>query len=71
MKQAIFSYFINKYKEAKATVIVGKEMISPYLEKSKNENLTSYFFNKEENMIPAKAPIGVKKAPILLPIIVE
>ena len=46
-------------------------MIDPYLIKLRNENLMSYLFNKEENIIPAKAPIGVNIAPRLLPIIEE
>lgn len=37
--------------------------------KSKNENLTLFSFTKVENIMPAKAPIGVKNAPMLLPII--
>ena len=50
---------------------VGIEIIDPYFIKLKNENLMSRLFNKEENIIPAKAPIGVNIAPILLPIIEE
>ena len=50
---------------------VGIEIIDPYFIKLKNENLISCLFNKEENIIPAKAPIGVNIAPILLPIIEE
>ena len=50
---------------------VGIEIIDPYFIKLKNENLMSYLFNNEENIIPAKAPIGVNIAPILLPIIEE
>ena len=45
--------------------------MDPYFTKLKNENLMSCLSNKEENMIPAKAPIGVNIAPILLPIIEE
>ena len=48
---------------------VGIDIIDPYFIKLKNENLMSCLFNKEENIIPAKAPIGVNIAPILLPII--
>ena len=54
----------------RATVKTGKEITTPYLMKSKKENLTSYLWTKEVNIIPASAPIGVKNAPILLPMIV-
>ena len=50
-------------------LMVGKAIMAPYLMKSINVNLTLFSFTKEENIIPASAPIGVKKAPILLPII--
>ena len=50
---------------------VGIEIMDPYFTKLKNENLMSCLSNKEENIIPAKAPIGVNIAPILLPIIEE
>ena len=50
---------------------VGIEIIDPDFIKLKNENLLSCLFNKEENIIPAKAPIGVNIAPMLLPIIEE
>ena len=43
--------------------------MDPYFIKSKKVNLISYLLNKLENMMPARAPIGVKNAPILLPII--
>ena len=56
------------YKPANAAVIVGIAITTPYLTKSTNENFTSYLFTKEENIIPASAPIGVKNAPMLLPI---
>ena len=39
-------------------------MITPYLIKSLKEYLTLCFANKLVNIIPARAPIGVKKAPI-------
>ena len=50
-------------------MIVGNVIIAPYLIKVINENLISYLFTSEENIIPANAPIGVKNAPILLPMI--
>ena len=43
------------------------ETIKPYLVKSKKENLMPCLWSKEENMMPAKAPMGVRKAPMLLP----
>ena len=61
--------FTVPHNVSKAVIIVGIDMIIPYLIKSKNEYFTSYLFNNEENIIPAKAPVGIKKAPILLPII--
>lgn len=63
------SGYINSNNDANPTVIVGIAIIAPYLINVINENLISYLFNSEENMIPAKAPIGVRKAPILEPII--
>ena len=41
--------------------------MDPYFIKSKKVNFISYLLSKLENMIPARAPIGVKNAPILLP----
>ena len=49
--------------------MVGMAMRTPYFTKSRKENFTSYFRSNDENMMPAKAPIGVKKAPMLLPMI--
>ena len=43
--------------------------MDPYFIKSKKVNFISYLLNKLENIIPARAPIGVKNAPTLLPII--
>ena len=43
--------------------------MDPYFIKSKKVNLISYLLSKLENIMPARAPIGVKKAPILLPMI--
>ena len=43
--------------------------MDPYFIKSKKVNFISYLLNKLENIMPARAPIGVKKAPMLLPII--
>ena len=51
-----------------AIISVGIEIIVPYFMKSINEYLTLYFDNKFVNIIPASAPRGVKKAPILEPI---
>lgn len=44
-------------------------MITPYFIKSKNPYLTFCLAIKPVNIIPAKAPIGVKNAPIFEPII--
>ena len=60
---------MNKSVIDKAIVMTGKEITTPYLMKSINVNLTSFSFTSPVNIIPAKAPIGVKKAPMLLPII--
>ena len=51
--------------------MTGIAIIAPYFIKVINENLISYLFNNDVNMMPAKAPIGVKKAPIFEPIIEE
>ena len=53
----------------KATVIVGMETIDPYFIKSRKLKRMFCLFTSEVNIIPARAPIGVKNAPILLPII--
>ena len=60
----------DKDKPSNATVIVGRAMRKPYLTKSKKEKRTSYLLSSPENMIPAKAPSGVRNAPMLLPIMV-
>ena len=52
-----------------ATVITGIELITPYFTKSKKEYFVSCSEISVVNIIPAKAPVGVKKAPILLPTI--
>ena len=52
-----------------ATVITGIELITPYFTKSKKEYFVSCSEISVVNMIPAKAPVGVKKAPMLLPTI--
>ncbi len=49
--------------------MVGIEIITPYLTKSKKENLTSLCFNIDIHIIPANAPNGVNIAPMLLPMI--
>ena len=41
--------------------------MDPYFIKSKKVNFMSCLLNRFENIIPASAPIGVKKAPTLLP----
>lgn len=63
-------FYAIKNKTNKEALMVGIEIIAPYLINPTKENLTSYFINKAENIMPAKAPRGVKKAPRLLPIIV-
>ena len=55
----------------KATDNVGIAIINPYLIKLTKLYLTSWLLTKSVNIIPANAPIGVKKAPILEPMIVE
>ena len=50
-------------------MIVGIETIDPYLIKSRKLKRMLCLLTKEVNIIPASAPIGVKNAPILLPII--
>ena len=54
-----------------ATVITGKPISRPYLTKSRNEYLISFFFNMFIHIIPANAPNGVTKAPMLLPMMDE
>ena len=50
-------------------VITGIEITAPYFIKSTKVKRTLFSLINPENIIPAKAPIGVKNAPILLPII--
>ena len=50
-------------------MIMGREITTPYFTKSKNEYLVSCSLTRLVNIIPARAPVGVKNAPILLPII--
>ena len=57
--------------DIKATNNVGIEIIIPYLIKLRKLYFTSCLLTKSVNIIPANAPIGVKHAPILEPIIVE
>lgn len=52
-----------------ATNNVGMAIIIPYKENCLKDNFTSWSFTSPVNMIPANAPIGVKKAPMLEPII--
>ena len=54
----------------KAESNVNIEIIEPYFTKSLNEYLISYLLTNFVNIIPARAPIGVKKAPIFEPMIV-
>ena len=54
-----------------AIIIVGIEIRIPYFIKVKKENSTSFFFRIDIHIIPAKAPIGVRKAPMLDPAITE
>ena len=49
---------------AKQIEMTGIEITDPYLMKSMNVNLMWFSFTKPENMMPASAPTGVKKAPI-------
>ncbi len=64
-----FMKLIESINVNKATVITGVEVMIPYLTKSKKEYFVSCSEISVVNMIPAKAPVGVKKAPILLPTI--
>ena len=65
--QAQFN-FVIKDKTSSEIVIVGRATMIPYFEKSKNENLTSCSLSRLINIMPARAPIGVRNAPMLLPI---
>ena len=46
---------------------MGREIIAPYFIKSKKVYLVSCSLTRLVNMMPASAPVGVKNAPILLP----
>ena len=62
-------YIINNIMAL--TPKVNPVIIIPFFIKSINEYLISFSFNILSHIIPAKAPIGVNKAPKLDPIIVE
>ena len=49
--------------------MIGRDIIAPYLTKSTNEYFVSCSLTKLVNIIPARAPVGVRKAPMLLPTI--
>ena len=49
--------------------IIGSEIIAPYFIKSTNENFVLCSLTRVVNIIPASAPVGVRKAPMLLPTI--
>ena len=49
--------------------MVGKAITEPYFMKCLKVKFTPCSSNRFVNMIPARAPIGVRKAPILLPTI--
>ena len=66
--KALFFYIIIN-NPSSDTAKVGIDIIAPYLMKSKKLNLISCFFKMDNHIIPARAPIGVKKAPIFEPII--
>ena len=59
-----------KLSTSSATVKVGIEIIHPYFINVLNENSISCLWTKSVNIIPAKAPTGVKNAPKFEPIIV-
>ena len=52
-----------------ATIKVGIPIIDPYFIKSKYEYLISLRFRIFDHIMPAKAPTGVKMAPMLDPMI--
>ena len=58
---------MNNLVIAKITVMTGTDIITPYLMKSINLNRMLILATRLVNMIPAKAPIGVRNAPMLLP----
>ena len=60
---------MNKDVIKRMTISTGTEIIAPYFIKSKKLNLILFLLTKLENIIPAKAPIGVRNAPMLLPMI--
>ena len=57
-------------KPISAAEMVGTAMMTPYFIKSRKVYLTFCLPIKSVNIIPAKAPIGVKNAPIFDPMIV-
>ena len=71
LKTPLFKTYNVINNSNKATDNVGIAIINPYLIKLTKLYLTSCLLTKSVNIIPANAPIGVKKAPIFEPMIVE
>ena len=55
---------------AKEANSVGREMMIPYFTKVEKVYVTCCLLTRSVNIIPASAPMGVKNAPMLDPIIV-
>ena len=66
----LLNYYNTIANPSKALKMVGIEIIKPYFIKSKKVYFTFCLAIKSVNIMPASAPIGVKNAPTLEPIIV-
>ena len=60
--------YIIRMSPPKAAVKAGMETIAPYFTKDAKENFTPWSWSWLVHMMPANAPVGVKKAPRFEPI---
>ena len=64
-----FLYYSARFSPKNAAVIVGMAIVAPYFVNFTNDISTFCFFKRPIHIIPARAPIGVKNAPIFEPMI--
>ena len=62
--------YIHRNRPSNAAPMAGKDSNTPYFKKVRFWKGTPQLRRSPDHMIPAKAPIGVKKAPMFEPITV-
>lgn len=62
--------YIDRNRPSNAAPMAGKDSNTPYFKKVRFLKGTPQLRRSPDHMIPAKAPIGVKKAPMFEPITV-